>query len=179
MLGEEDMEQAEKGDSSGSFEKFSSVTMRPKQIQISLCILTALLIVPFVTLPIVGSAEYFETFSLKYSPRGHMVLLTRRLAGPAVAALAVVALFWMSWIPKKIPWFIPGIGISGAIYGLMLESGRSHDFSHAVFKECSGIYGLVMKALGTSIAIMITAIFFLGHRMHSRRGEQALQGGAD
>jgi hypothetical protein len=135
-----------------------------KWLQIALCIASLLLAIATVVLPVVGAAGYFDSFKIAYSNKVHAEILVRLLAGPALALSVGSAFLLLTLQGKRIPIWLAGIGVLGALFSFKLPIGVGHDFSHVVFNECSGKYGLVVFWLGLVLGILLAAIYEVARR---------------
>ena len=135
-----------------------------KSLQISLCTTAIILGSAIVALSISGSIRYFDSFKIPYDPRGHATLLVRLLAGSAVSIPVSVVMLVLLLREMQIPrWFVL-IGALSAVFSFNLPVGIGHDFSHAVFEECSNKYGKVVSLLGTIQALLLPVVFLLNRR---------------
>lgn len=111
-----------------------------------------------IILPIVGASRFFDAFRQPYSAKVHAELLTAQLLGPSYTFLLSASLLTLLMLRKRLrPWLWLAV-LLGPIHTVRSLGGLGHDFSHAVFQECSGIYGTWIRALclvgGASLVIL-------------------------
>ena len=135
-----------------------------KRLQTALCLAAIALGAVIAVLTVVGSIRYFDSFSIPYSAEAHARLLMRLLAGPAVALPVSVVLLILTLRRMRIPrWFVP-IGALAAVFSFNLPEGIGHDFSHAVFEDCSDKYGAVVFWIGALQAVFLPLVYLIDQR---------------
>ena len=118
--------------------------MNSKVISVLRIILLLLVIassIACVIFPVIGARNYFTAFRTPYSASLHYSILGEQLVGPVYTLLLSLALMFLLLCRKRIAWWLWLIGVMGPIYTIHTGGALSHEFSHAVFNECSGIYG--------------------------------------
>lgn len=117
--------------------------------KICLWLLTAISAVGCIILPIIGADGIFREFGWPYSAEVHFQLLGEQIIGPAYTLLLSSALITVVLLRKHLVWWFWLTVLVGPLYTAQAVGGLSHDFSHTVFKECSGIYGSWITVLST------------------------------
>ena len=141
-------------------------------LKIFLLVLILLLCVPCIALPIIGAKGIFSEFRTPYSASDHHQLLLNHLVGPAFITLVTLTLLAVRLAKKRLAWWIPSIGIIGALYTARVAGLHSHDFSHVVFEECSDVYGTCIGWISTMIIVAFIGICLLNRASQSREGGQ-------
>lgn len=122
-----------------------------------------------VQLPIIGANGYFADFRIPYSKSEHLQLLVNHLVGPIFIALVTVTLMVLELAKKRLAWWIPSFGIIGALYTARIAGLHSHDFSHVVFEECSGIYGTFLGWISAGIILAFIGICLVDRSTQRRK----------
>jgi hypothetical protein len=129
-----------------------------KPLQIALCILSILASLALIVLPVIGAKNYFVEFHAAYSRQAHAMMLVDQATGPVAAFLAYSCTLAMLCLSKRLSWLLLLIGVAAPIYTYQRVGGYAHDFSHAVFNECSGIYGIWIFSLCLPMALFSVAM---------------------
>jgi hypothetical protein len=134
-----------------------------KRLQSTLCLAVIALSAVTVVLTVLGSIRYFDSFGIPYDAKGHATLLVRLLAGSAVTLPVAVVMLILCLREMQIPrWFVV-IGALSAVFSFNLPQGIGHDFSHAVFEECSNKYGEVIFWLCATQALLLPIAYLINH----------------
>ncbi len=118
-----------------------------RAIKITLGLLVVASSLACIVLPTIGSSNFFAEFKQPYSARMHFEILGEQLVGPGYTFLLSSALVALVILRKRLGWWMWFAALVGPIYTACAVGGLSHDFSHAVFHECSGIYGTWISGL--------------------------------
>jgi hypothetical protein len=123
-----------------------------------------------IILPVIGARGYFPKFKQPYSAEYHVRLLAPQLIGPVFTLLTSLALLLAVIFRKRLPWWLWLIPLIGAPYTIhaVNQTGISHDFSHAVFDQCSGIYGNWITCISIFAGAALLAIALLARRDQRR-----------
>lgn len=144
-----------------------------KRLQATLCLAVIALSAATVVLTVIGSIRYFDSFGIPYDARGHATLLVRLLAGSAVTLPVAVVLLILTLRGMRFPrWFVL-IGALSAVFSSSLPTGIGHDFSHAVFEECSDKYGTVIFWLGALQGLLLPLAYLIDQRSMVSSSEAA------
>jgi hypothetical protein len=123
-------------------------------------------------MPTLGVLDFFREFRIPYSRVVHARILAEQLVGPIYTLLVVLPCAAMSLVGRK---HIPGgswlLGLAGPVYTVFAAGGISHDFSHTLFQECSGIYGEWIR--GICLAGGLAMAVLAGMAFHARRMQEA------
>lgn len=141
---------------------------RPTKITLGLLVVASSL--ACIVLPTIGASNYFAEFKQPYSARMHFEILGEQLAGPVFTFLLSSALVALVILRKRLGWWMWLAALIGPIYTARAVGGLSHDFSHTVFRECSGIYGTWISGLcilgGASMAALALLTRCFRRRIH-------------
>jgi hypothetical protein len=100
-----------------------------------------------IVLPSIGAHGFFAAFNQPYSGEAHIRLLAGQIVGPSYTLVLSSWFTIMVFLDKRVSWWVWLTALVGPIYTSLAVGGLSHDFSHSVFKECSGIYGTWIDGL--------------------------------
>jgi hypothetical protein len=110
-------------------------------------------------MPALAVRDVFNEFGVPYSMLEHARILAEQWVGPVYTLLVVLPCGTLSLVGKKrIPWWSWLLGMVGPIYTVFAASGISHDFSHTLFQECSGIYGGWIQGLCIAGGLALAAL---------------------
>ena len=112
-----------------------------RSLKISLGLLVIASSLACMILPAIGVKHYFTAFQMPYSSSVYFDLLVWQLIGPTFTLLLSSLFVTRVIIHKHLAWWLWLTVLVGPIYTAYAVGGLSHDFSHAVFKQCSGVYG--------------------------------------
>jgi hypothetical protein len=143
---------------------------KTRLVTLVLWLSVAVATVTCIVLPVIGARNFFPEFKQPYSAEGHIRLLAPQLIGPVFTLLASFPLLLGVKLRKHLPWWLWLIPLIGAPYTIhaVNQTGISHDFSHAVFDQCSGIYGNWITSASTVSAAALLTIAFLARRDQRR-----------
>ena len=129
-----------------------------RPIKISLGLLVVASSLACIVLPAIGANGFFAEFKQPYSVRTHFEILGGQLVGPGYTFLLSSVLVGLVILRKRLSWWLWLAALVGPIYTASAVGGLSHDFSHTVFQECSGIYGTWISGLcilgGASLVVL-------------------------
>ncbi|MES2920675.1 MAG: hypothetical protein V4819_03975 [Verrucomicrobiota bacterium] len=139
----------------------SSREGRCRMVRCACCFATMLITLACIVLPLIGAQGFFESFRVPYSLKAHGELLLPQLVAPVLLLMSEGLLGYCTLHRKRIPVWVVVCGLIGAI-GMSWNVGHaSHDFSHVIFEECSGIYGDVIFWFAVSLGSLLVAIWLL------------------
>jgi len=142
--------------------------LKPK---ISLGIIAIASSLACIALPYIGACSFFAAFSRPYSAELNLQLLAGQIVGPSYTFLLSGWFTIMVFLHKRVAWWVWLTVLVGPIYTSLAVGGLSHDFSHSVFKECSGIYGTWITGLCIVCAASLVSLSVL--TFYSGRGFQS------
>jgi len=116
-----------------------------------------------IVLPSIGARGFFAAFNQPYSAEVHFRLLAGQIVGPTYTLLLSSWFTIMVFLDKRVAWWIWLTVLVGPIYTALAVGGLSHDFSHSVFNECSGIYGTWIAGLCLIGVTLLVSLALLTH----------------
>ncbi|RYZ77978.1 MAG: hypothetical protein EOP06_29915 [Proteobacteria bacterium] len=119
-----------------------------RRIRILMCVIALLSALVSFMLPIIGADGFFRQFNVPHSWTAHFEMLGKQLLAPVLLLLLNGFFIYCVLSRKRIPLWTPAFGL--IVCGEMVRNVGyvSHDFSHVVFAECSGIYGNLREFTG-------------------------------
>jgi hypothetical protein len=130
-------------------------------LKISLGILVIASSLASIVLPCIGAHGFFAAFNQPYSAETHLRLLAVQIVGPGYTLVLSTWFIIIVFLDKRVSWWIWLIALVGPIYTALAVGGLSHDFSHSVFKECSGIYGTWITGLSILGVVSLVSLAVL------------------
>lgn len=124
-----------------------------------------------IALPVMGANSFFSTFKVTHSANVHSRLLAEQLAGPVFTLSISFSLLLAVMLRKRIAWWLWLVPLIGPVYTTKAVGGLSHDFSHAVFQECSEIYGSWISGacILAGVALVVIALLAFIDQRRLRR----------
>lgn len=143
----------------------------------SLWLLVAASAIGCMVLPVMGANSFFSEFKVPYSKSMHFQILADQLVGPAFTLLFSSALMVLLG-RKRLKWWLWFVALVGPLYTVRAASIVAHDFSHTVFDECGGVYGIWLGWIcalsgGLLAAIALLACFDQRRLLRDKLPEQA------
>jgi hypothetical protein len=135
-----------------------------KRLQATLCLAAIVLSTATEVLTVIGSIRYFDSFGIPYNAKGYARLLGRLPAGSAVTLPVAVVLLNFNTPGMRFPRCFVLIGALSAVYSSSLPTGTGHNFSHALFEECSDKYGTVIFWLGALQGVLLPLACLIDQR---------------
>jgi hypothetical protein len=133
------------------------------------CRISILLTLVALMLPITGIKLFTESFPGIYSTKLYFEILGLQLLAPAFLFLLELMIGYCVMFHKRVPPWVVIIGLAGA-GGMLSNSGEvSHNFSHALFGNCTG-YSDLISWLAASVALLLLMIWLLEFRVVRERG---------
>ncbi|RYD69405.1 MAG: hypothetical protein EOP84_28525 [Verrucomicrobiaceae bacterium] len=136
-----------------------------RRIRVLMCAIALLSALVSFILPVIGAAGFFRQFSVPYSWTEHVEMVGKQASAPALLLLLNGFFIYCVLSVKRIPLWTTAFGF--IVCGAMARNAGqvSHDFSHVVFAECSGIYGNVILLISVFIAFLIAANWSIEFRI--------------
>lgn len=139
-------------------------------LRIGLCLVVIASSLSCIVLPSVGAHGVFAAFNRPYSGEAYLRLLAGQIVGPGYTLLLSSWFTINVFLDKRISWWVWLTALVGPIYTELAVGGLSHDFSHSVFKECSGIYGTWIAGLCilgiVSLVLLAVLTRYTGRSVH-------------
>ena len=125
-----------------------------------------------IVMPALGVKNFFHEFRVPYSVAVHARILAEQCVGPVYTLMVVLPCAALSLIGKKrIPWWSLLLGVAGPIYTVFTSRTISHDLSHALFQECSGIYGEWIQGICVAGGLALAGL--VGLELNARLTQRA------
>ncbi len=129
-----------------------------------------------ILLPLLGLLGFSREFDTALSFGDSLRVAGPQLVGPVL--MLSISLWTLLATARKrlIPYWTILIGLLAVFYTPQQVGGLSHDFSHAVFNQCSGIYGSFVLWLCVTTGLAFVGVWCLDS--HRRRRGGMILGGA-
>lgn len=119
---------------------------------------------------VIGAQGYFSEFKTPYSTEMHAELLGYQLIGPIYTLLFGSFLAFLLFRGKRVSGWLWLLALIGPVYTTKAVDKFSHDLSHVVFHECSGIYGTWFLGLSVVSGVCLLGMGFLSFKLRLRGG---------